>query len=323
MVNWIRPTSAELAQTVQQVMDDPTVEDDLLVVPAGDPRRIALGTVLRGHSSRDGADIASGGIRGAGGRRWRVHPAGGQQQGAGQACQHHAQELDASTANQGGASGGGGCAGVETQRKQLRKWGKVMVDDPDVALKSARQLLEGVPVVSMIIKNLDLVHGRSLEVQHIFDRVAIDSEHWLLEHNTSGGLNSSVGAAAVAAAAVKQAAESSVAAAVKAALAAAAVAPGGRGRAGGGRGRRRKAKAEGRARQGTAWSTNSRQRDAARLSAGTSTSQASLGDSRMPRDLMEELPALTLRSWARAGPVMRATSLTWTSQEREERGMLS
>ena len=109
-----------------------------------------------------------------------------------------------------------------------------MVDDPDVALKSATQLLEGVPVVRMIIKNLDLVYGRSLEVQHIFDRVAIDSEHWLLEHNTSGGLNSSVGAAAVAAAAVKQAAESSVAAAVKAALAAATV-PGGRGRAGGGR----------------------------------------------------------------------------------------
>jgi hypothetical protein len=43
-------------------------------------------------------------------------------------------------------------------------------------------------------------------VQHIFHRVVIDSEHWLLEHNTSGGLNSSVGAAA-SAAAVKQAAK--------------------------------------------------------------------------------------------------------------------
>ena len=36
---------------------------------------------------------------------------------------------------------------LKTQRKQLKKWGKLMVDDPDVALKSAVQLLGGVPVV--------------------------------------------------------------------------------------------------------------------------------------------------------------------------------
>ena len=60
-------------------------------------------------------------------------------------------------------------------------------------------------------------------------------------------------------------------------MAASAVAPGGGGKAGGGRGRasggKCKLKAKAEARQGTVWTTNSRQRDAARLGADTSTSQ--------------------------------------------------
>ena len=51
LVNWIRPTSAELAQAAQQVLDDFTTEEGVLVVAAGDPRRIALGTVLRGTAA--------------------------------------------------------------------------------------------------------------------------------------------------------------------------------------------------------------------------------------------------------------------------------
>ena len=43
----------------------------------------------------------------------------------------------------------------------------------------------------------------------------------------------------------------------------------------------------------------------------------------MQMDLMGELPARTSRSWDRAGLEMPAISLTWTSQEREEKGVLS
>ena len=203
LVNWIRPTSAELAQTVQQVMDDPSVDDHILLVPAGDPRRIALGTVLRGTAAGMGQTslLVGSEVLEAGDGVCILQAVNSKVLGklASTMLRNWMSPRPITEEHLVVAA----VIEWETQRKQLKKWGKLMVDDPDVALKSASQLLEGVPVVNRIIKNLDVVYGRSLEVQQIFDRVAIDSEHWLLEHNTSGGLNSSVGAAAVAAAAVK------------------------------------------------------------------------------------------------------------------------
>ena len=222
IAGWVRPMDSSLANAVIQIMEDYSVDTGDLAVPFGNPKAIALGTVIRGKCGM--------------GEMYRVLSDDVSTRGDGlEMIQSWTTTVFADLADalvkqwmepvpirEPHLVEAGVIEWIK-QRNRLRKLMRLIVDDPTVSLNSLERLLGGCTSVVPILKNLKLTYGSKLRTDVVLQRVAVDSGTWLAEKNVSVvvGSGATVGAAA-------------------AAVAAAAIVPRGRGRggfSGGGKGR--------------------------------------------------------------------------------------
>ena len=73
-------------------------------------------------------------------------------------------------------------------RKDLDRRGIVAVQDKQIAVGSCVH-------VKPILQHLKREHGRELTVEHMAERITVDSQGWLAEHNSGGSQNETAFAA--------------------------------------------------------------------------------------------------------------------------------
>ena len=242
VAGWVRPRDTKLADSIMMIHNDYSVEHESLLVPRGNVKSLALGTVMRGRMGLGGAekllsiDIAD---RGDGLEMIQI------------LCQAVYSDLEESEL----------AVWLEPQpireewlvesamqqwltvQAKLKKKGRTVVTDKTLRLKSILRLLGGCVLVKPILTHLEKEYGSALTADQVITRISVDSGKWLSDHNVNRTTTSPDDTAAVVAGAEAEAANEEIDEKLVRAVTAAVTAALGKG--GKGKGRQSKGKGKG------------------------------------------------------------------------------